>query len=108
MKPRDKGGVVDAKLNVYGVTALKVAGKRLNKHLHFSLTVGSLDLSICPSNVGNVRTRFYAPWMAMYEGVDFFFLEYELHCVVDRREGGSHYCTGPEPTPLKRRGMDVK
>ena len=73
MKPRDKGGVVDAKLNVYGVTALKVAGKRLNKHLHFSLTVGSLDLSICPTNVGNVRTRFYVPWMVMFEGVDLFF-----------------------------------
>ncbi|KAF8553986.1 alcohol oxidase [Imleria badia] len=36
MKPRDRGGVVDANLNVYGVTALKVA-----------------DLSICPTNVGN-------------------------------------------------------
>jgi len=36
MKPRDQGGVVDARLNVYGVEGLKVA-----------------DLSICPSNVGN-------------------------------------------------------
>ncbi|OBZ66993.1 Alcohol oxidase [Grifola frondosa] len=35
MKPRNKGGVVDARLNVYGVEGLKVA-----------------DLSICPGNVG--------------------------------------------------------
>ncbi|KAH0833408.1 hypothetical protein J3R83DRAFT_12521 [Lanmaoa asiatica] len=36
MKPRNKGGVVDARLNVYSVEGLKVA-----------------DLSICPTNVGN-------------------------------------------------------
>ncbi|GAA6044956.1 hypothetical protein JCM8097_000630, partial [Rhodosporidiobolus ruineniae] len=35
MKPREKGGVVDAKLNVYGVQGLKIA-----------------DLSICPENLG--------------------------------------------------------
>ncbi|CAD0097278.1 unnamed protein product [Aureobasidium mustum] len=35
MAPRDKGGVVDANLNVYGVTGLKLC-----------------DLSICPGNVG--------------------------------------------------------
>jgi alcohol oxidase len=34
MKPRDRGGVVDSRLNVYGVKGLKVA-----------------DLSICPANV---------------------------------------------------------
>lgn len=27
MKPREKGGVVDARLNLYGVTNLKVAGE---------------------------------------------------------------------------------
>ena len=26
MKPREEGGVIDAQLNVYGVTGLKVAG----------------------------------------------------------------------------------
>ncbi|KAN0092552.1 glucose-methanol-choline oxidoreductase, partial [Tylopilus felleus] len=36
MKPRDQGGVVDARLNVYGVEGLKVA-----------------DMSICSANVGN-------------------------------------------------------
>ncbi|KAG8212846.1 hypothetical protein J3R82DRAFT_11163 [Butyriboletus roseoflavus] len=36
MKPRSQGGVVDARLNVYGVEGLKVA-----------------DMSICPTNVGN-------------------------------------------------------
>ncbi|GAA5862491.1 hypothetical protein JCM1840_004200 [Sporobolomyces johnsonii] len=35
MKPRDKGGVVDAKLNVYGTSGLKIA-----------------DLSIAPENLG--------------------------------------------------------
>ena len=28
MKPRNQGGVVDARLNVYGVEGLKVAGTR--------------------------------------------------------------------------------
>ncbi|KAF8553985.1 alcohol oxidase [Imleria badia] len=36
MKPHNQGGVVDPRLNVYGVEGLKVA-----------------DLSICPTNVGN-------------------------------------------------------
>ncbi|KAG9316083.1 hypothetical protein JVU11DRAFT_3754 [Chiua virens] len=36
MKPQQQGGVVDERLNVYGVKGLKVA-----------------DLSICPTNVGN-------------------------------------------------------
>ena len=30
MKPRDRGGVVDASLNVYGVQNLKIAGNYLN------------------------------------------------------------------------------
>ena len=39
MKPEADQGVVDARLNVYGVTGLKVA-----------------DLSIVPKNVGTVST----------------------------------------------------
>jgi hypothetical protein len=100
MKPKDKGGVVDAQLNVYGVTALKVAGKRLNKHLHSSLRIGSLDLSICPTNVGNVRASTHHGWSCLSMLTGFFsFPEHILHCIVDRREGGSHYCAGLEPTP---------
>jgi alcohol oxidase len=30
MKPRDKGGVVDSRLNIYGTMQLKVAGKSSN------------------------------------------------------------------------------
>lgn len=54
MKPKAKGGVVDPRLNVYGVEGLKVAGQ--------FFFVGTacrsdiyLDLSICPGNVSAVR-----------------------------------------------------
>ena len=44
MKPRERGGVVDERLNVYGTDRLKV-----------------VDMSICPGNVaavsGGCRTR---------------------------------------------------
>ncbi|KAJ7745758.1 GMC oxidoreductase-domain-containing protein [Mycena metata] len=42
MKPRNEMGVVDERLNVYGVQGLKVA---------VSLTITSVDISIPPSNV---------------------------------------------------------
>lgn len=44
MKPREKGGVVDPKLNVYGVEGLKVC-----------------DISILPSNVCAVSDGFAFP-----------------------------------------------
>lgn len=47
MKPRDQGGVVDARLNVYGVSRLKIA-----------------DLSIAPVNVG---TNTYSTALAIGE-----------------------------------------
>ena len=47
MKPRDHGGVVDEKLNVYGTKHLKIAG------IVFLIAILiSVDLSICPSQVG--------------------------------------------------------
>ena len=67
MAPREKGGVVDKDLNVYGVTKLKVAGTSTSsscKSQHFlseatnpkfhtnMLTFTAPDLSICPENVG--------------------------------------------------------
>lgn len=39
MKPRDQGGVVDARLNVYGVEGLKVAGTQYRIPLP-ALTLG--------------------------------------------------------------------
>lgn len=68
MKPRDKNGVVDPRLNVYGTEHLKVA-----------------DLSICPANVGAV-----CPLNAIFmflEGSDHPSLEsvFYLHC--NWREG---------------------
>jgi len=52
MKPRDQGGVVDERLNVYGVENLKVAGIcfRLSSELQ-NINV-SIDMSIIPENVG--------------------------------------------------------
>lgn len=38
MKPREAGGVVDSKLNVYGAEGLKVAGAHLFSCVSFPLT----------------------------------------------------------------------
>ena len=54
MKPRDEGGVVDPRLNVYGTQCLKVAGMSCDAprvddvtyHMHLE------DCSIAPGNVG--------------------------------------------------------
>ena len=46
MKAREKGGVVDANLNVYGTQNLKVAGNAFRNTLLIE------DMSICPSNLG--------------------------------------------------------
>ena len=54
MKPREQGGVVDERLNVYGVQNLKIAGNFLTT---FSISLGTYfdffsDCSIAPGNVG--------------------------------------------------------
>ena len=52
MKPRDKGGVVDSRLNVYGTKQLKVAG-RSSDGLTIMTDLNKIsDMSICPENVG--------------------------------------------------------
>lgn len=56
MKPREKGGVVDANLNVYGVRGLKVAGVSLvvnscNKSRQEDYTHADL-MQICLSPLG--------------------------------------------------------
>lgn len=62
MKSREQGGVVDSRLNVYGVEGLKVAGmccwlssfeRMFQGHLQHKQTI-IVDLSICPGNVGAV------------------------------------------------------
>ena len=56
MKAREQGGVVDERLNVYGVQSLKIAGNYptttffLKKLIYISLF--SSDCSISPDNVG--------------------------------------------------------
>ena len=60
MKSREKGGVVDSRLNVYGVDGLKVAGESCVAVSSCCVTGSQrggrvLDMSICPGNVAAVR-----------------------------------------------------
>lgn len=58
MKAREEGGVVDSRLNVYGVEGLKVAGEWTHASLlAFRSPYSFADLSIPPSNVGAVSCR---------------------------------------------------
>ena len=55
MKAREQGGVVDERLNVYGVQCLKIAGKYYSFLFFWKnsiLILFSPDCSIAPSNVG--------------------------------------------------------
>lgn len=54
MKAREQGGVVDERLNVYGVQSLKIAGNNNYSFLFFWLNFDSFfsDCSIAPGNVG--------------------------------------------------------
>jgi len=52
MKPREKGGVLDPRLNVYGVQGLKVAGMAESILSRREVRHTLLDCSIMPSNVG--------------------------------------------------------
>ena len=53
MKPREDGGVVDSRLNVYDLKNLKVAGTRRPPQLYPpGLNSNLADMSIAPGNVG--------------------------------------------------------
>jgi alcohol oxidase len=52
MKPREQGGVVDERLNVYGVQNLKIAGNYTTFANKIKLNPSFLDCSIAPGNVG--------------------------------------------------------
>ncbi|KAF9043070.1 hypothetical protein BJ165DRAFT_1482601 [Panaeolus papilionaceus] len=55
MKTREDGGVVDERLNVYGVEGLKVASERRFSSLNFLVhwfNIVYTDCSIFPANVG--------------------------------------------------------
>jgi len=69
MKPRNQGGVVDARLNVHGVDGLKVAGMqcKIVSDLSSLLTIRPPDMSICPTNVGNVRHTLLHYVMAIFD-----------------------------------------
>ena len=56
MKPREQGGVVDERLNVYGVRNLKIAGNYpfyiYKKYVFEPIFFFHSDCSIAPGNVG--------------------------------------------------------
>ena len=78
MKPRDRGGVVDTRLNVYGVQNLKVA-----------------DMSICPSNVASVSLRSPFAQLACLTSPTGT-LEHLLYGYHGRGKGRRDHRRGPE------------
>ena len=59
MKPKEEGGVVDSRLNVYGVQNLKIAGQFSRDSPAISIDDKYpfiQDLSVCPGNVAAVST----------------------------------------------------
>lgn len=70
MKPRAEGGVLDARLNVYGTQNLKVC-----------------DLSLCPDNLGTVRCLFESNAVSVVGLIRAFFrIPTRLHSFAVKRE----------------------
>jgi len=55
MRQREKGGVVDERLNVYGVQGLKIAGELMCPFSQIIIEIMSPDISIAPANVAAVN-----------------------------------------------------
>jgi hypothetical protein len=96
MKPRERGGVVDSQLNLYGVTGLKVAGSyHFFPHLfclQFRLySVLFSDLSIAPAITFNVSLLALASTSL---SDDYPSLEHLRHHSRDCRKGSPHYRQG--------------
>ena len=67
MKPREQGGVVDARLNVYGVQNLKIAGNFPTILLEGVCLISDLFCSDCSITPGNVGANTYNTAIAIGE-----------------------------------------
>ncbi len=52
MKPREQGGVVDSRLNVYGMCIVRQPRRCPDSFMPGTQNLKCVDLSICPDNLG--------------------------------------------------------
>ena len=67
MKPREQGGVVDARLNVYGVQNLKIAGNNSTILFQMFVKYQISSVSDCSITPGNVAANTYNTAIAIGE-----------------------------------------
>ena len=67
MKPREKGGVVDERLNVYGVQNLKIAGNIFFFLVELDIYLNTFSFSDCSIAPGNVGANTYNTAIAIGE-----------------------------------------